>query len=524
MCDDFAHYVIGTNFSTRSSRWLNLRLDEDMWQSSDRRLQALLRDMNKSERRAWEEYEEQEAERFAGGLTIQFVDVELGTEEENSVGGLSFDEDTEREIEADRSRMLAAMTDSIRSRIEAIWQSQSEEFPGLDLSVIQRYIVWRVFDLGWTVELFGDFDSITIGYEGREANKAERVGKKYQWIAYHEILAHLADNYQYSPDFYGSGQVFQGAWQGSYRDIDPSSMLASKPGGTGWHGQCLSWWAQTAYEDWQEDASHQTWLDTESDFPQVEGLLYAVRPDDSTGWLILEGSFLWEQPHSADVEPYDNPKRQIRTVCQAYIIRAGDADKFVEWARDVDFWGRWMPEPPNVLTSDMFLGEFSWSTAFNCFNDSLDSDYRNDGWSNARGKCPVQVLITSIHYLAEPSTFDCSVDDGYSLYLPYATIIEELGLKWTGAGADFMDEQGRVVAFDPTAHEDGANALLIREDVLKQFLGENYLALCWTVVGEKMVVGAGDRNSQSMKFRKLTGAYILADESIERIHQRSSYW
>ena len=50
----------------------------------------------------------------------------------------------------------------------------------------------RVFELGWTSERFEEFDS-NLQSSGREANKAERIGKKYQWIAYHEMLAFVAD-------------------------------------------------------------------------------------------------------------------------------------------------------------------------------------------------------------------------------------------------------------------------------------------------------------------------------------------
>ena len=524
MDDDFAYYVIGTNSSSISSRWLNLRLDEDRWQSSDERLQVLLQKMNVSERQAWEEFTRAEADRFAGGLDIQFVDGEPGTEEEDSINDLSFDEETEREIERDRAKVLAAMIDANRSELESIWQAQPQGFPGFDLSIIQRYIIWRVFNLGWTVERFGNFDSITIRDEGRRANKAERMGKKYQWIAYHEILAYMADNFQYRPDYNSSGQAFEGVWQELLRDIDPSCLLASKRGGTGWHGQNVSWWAQTAYKDWKEDASHQAWLDAENDFPQIEQLLRAVHPDDATEWLIADGSFNWEQPHSADVEPYDNPRRQMWIGCQAYFIRAGDADRFSEWAKGVDFWGRWMPGPFGVYSSTTFLGEYACSPAFKYLIDSLDSDYDSEGWSDARGKCPVPLMPASFRYSAEGGDFDCSIDDGYSLALPPENFVKALGLKWTGNGADFIDKQDRVVAFDPTAYEDGADVLLIREDVLKRFLRENDLALCWTIVGEKMVVGASDRHSQSLKFRKLTGAFLLNGDDIERVHQSSSYW
>jgi hypothetical protein len=66
----------------------------------------------------------------------------------------------------------------------------------LDLGIIQRYVLWRVFDLGWTTERFGAFDRFSIGQHGRDASKAERIGKKYQWIAYHEILAFISDRFQ----------------------------------------------------------------------------------------------------------------------------------------------------------------------------------------------------------------------------------------------------------------------------------------------------------------------------------------
>ncbi len=522
--DDFSHYVIGTNLSTCSYRWMSLRIDEDMWQSPDERLQALLQNMNYYERMAWKKFKKSEEERGAGGITIEFVETKQRQKEEDSSIGLTFDEKNAPEIEIGRSKMLSAMTDPGRSELENIWQSQSEKFPGFDLREIQRYIVWRVFDLGWTVERLGAFDSISIGYKGRQANKAERMGKKYQWIAYHEILAYLADNYQYSPEYNDSGQVFQGTWQDSLRDIDPSCMLASKPGGMGFHGQSLSWWAQTAYEDWNEDISHQTWLDTDSDIPEIKELLQAVHSTEATKWLIVDGSFIWEQPNSASTERYDQPQRRIGIACQAYFIHATDVNEFSEWAKGVDFWGRWMPNAPECYSSDVFLGEYAWSPAFKYLTELFHSDDERHGWSNAGGKCPIRLLPASLHYVAESGSFDCSIDNGYSLCLPDATFTEKLELRWTGMGSDFKDNQGRIVAFDPTSHEDGANALLMRESDLKQFLAENDLALCWAVVGEKMVVGADDKDSESLKFRKLTGAYLLTDNGIEKIHQRSSYW
>ena len=520
MDDDFAHYVIGTNSSHYSSSWLNVGLEEDMWRSPDERLQILLQNMSNAERLAYDEFKKAEDERHKVDVVLMFLEFE-DFDSKDEGNRLCFDEETKQDIETDRARLLLALTEEHRSELESIWQA--EKPLGFDLSLVQRYIVWRVFDLGWTVNRFGHFDSLTIGYSGRDAHKAERIGKKYQWIAYHEILAHLADSYQYLPD-YGSGrQIFEGTWQEFLRDIDPSCTLTATRGGTGWNGHNPSWWARTPYEAWKEDASHQAWLDEKSDIPNVEELLRVTHPSDGTNWLVVDGSFTWQQPHSADVEPYDNPRRQMWIGCQGYFIHAADAAEFMSWAKKVHFWGRWMPESYRLLSGEMFLGEYPWSPAFDYFINSLDSDCDGERWSDARGKCPVPLMAVSFSYSAEGSGFDCSIDDGFSLNLPTENFVKRLGLEWTGKGADFIDEQGRVVAFDPTAYEDGPSALLIREEAMNRFLAENDLALCWTVVGEKTVGGIHDRH-QNLKFTKLTGAYRFTGQSVEGFVKPPTYW
>ena len=95
--------------------------------------------------------------------------------------------------------------------------------PRFDLKLVQRYLVWRVFDLGWTIERFGQFDQYINWNAGRNAAKPERIGKKYQWIAYHEILAYLADHYQYRPSFTVDGEL-EDTW-GLGRNISGTSTL-----------------------------------------------------------------------------------------------------------------------------------------------------------------------------------------------------------------------------------------------------------------------------------------------------------
>lgn len=59
------------------------------------------------------------------------------------------------------------------------------------------WICKKAYTLGWDYNKHGKFDYfIKQQNNGREQAHIERIGKKYQWLAYHEYLCNLMDNYQ----------------------------------------------------------------------------------------------------------------------------------------------------------------------------------------------------------------------------------------------------------------------------------------------------------------------------------------
>src|SRR5262249_49337270 len=150
---------------------------------------------------------------------------------------------------------------------------------------------------------------------------------------------------------------------------------------------------------------------------------------------------------------------------------------FMKWAETVDFWNRWMPQPPEVYR--MFLGEYVWSPAFRYFDEEF---FPEGHWVNPSRGCPANVQVAAFEYEREGHTVDCSVDEGYALRLPVKELLTGLHLRWTGTAADYVEDSGRVVAFDPTANTDGPSSLLVREDALTGWLEREQLAICWTVV------------------------------------------
>jgi hypothetical protein len=531
LADDFAFYVIGTNSSSASSHWLALKLGEPEWEppeQSDNLLDNFVTELSEKEREAWETFDATQS--AFEQASRPYVIVWLAKREAHEADELTdVDERTvelekalppeiaalEEERDAALTTLDCAFTEEHKRQLYEILAEKDRDRevprpPRFELSQIQRYILWRVFDLGWTTERFGYFDRFSIGYNGRDASKAERIGKKYQWIAYHEIMALVADNFQYLEEFHeeDNDRAYDGPWQNHLRDIDPSCTLQAPRGGTSWDGHSPAWWATECYESWGTSHSPREWAMRYDDLPKVEDILSISHPADNSRWLNVQGYFKWRQQPPADQESTDVERRELWYISTGYLIRTRDIDIFMKWAEGVDFWGRWMPDTPEV--HEMFLGEHGWSPASRYFEHQCSGD---EGWAQPSHDCPVKVRAVALEYLREANGFDCSVDEGYRLRLPVGQLVTGLGLRWSGYGADYVDATGQLAAFDPTVYANGPSTLLLREDLLRGFLAREKLSLCWIVLGEKSALGAGFNPAYHVSLR-MTGAYLLDNKGL----------
>lgn len=474
--DDFGRYVIESRFSS----WLTARLDEPTWRSPRRRLEILLAEATQ---------EVTELVDLHGDLhRVEWISrvrqKEEGTESEE---GQQADEkeltDALGAVEAELLAQLPETGPEVCELLRSRWETGANSPPSFDTDVIKRYVVKRVFELGWTMDRFGYFDRVYVGHRGRSAEKAERMGKKYQWIALHEMAALVADHYQYIDEWAGA-ESYLGPWQGWWRDIDPTCLLGATVGSTGFGPHTPSWWAPALYEAWPDGTAYREWTAVAADLPDI-GTLLRVRDSDGTWWLSLYGHYSWQEPTPADKERHDRSRGDLWYLVHAYIVRRSDEQAFRDWSRLQDFWGRWMPDPPTHTA--LFLGEIGWSPAARYFDRPYFGAPR---WESPKD-CPVEILGMSEQYLAEKSGFDCSMDEGVTLQFPTRALMDGIGLRWGGAAADFRDVNGRLVTFDPTAVEGGPDALLVREDAVRDFLAAGEYALVWVVLGEKRELGGG---------------------------------
>lgn len=531
MSGDFAHYVVGTNSSSTSSHWLSLRLVDPAWQPPPRFedcIAPILERLTEAQKAAWEAFEkaeqELEAENLKGLLDSWMqrangdLDSDLETPDEQedniafrpqsspSAGIAQFEKNRAESLFSLVAILPPELAEILESALKTKSVSNAESRPpGFDLTMMQRYILSRVFELGWTKERFGNFDRFEIGNHGRDSSKAERIGKKYQWIAYHEFLAFLSDHYQFR-EGYGQavqGRSFQGPWQDDLRDIDPSRPIEVYPEETDREGHVQAWWASEQFEDWNSPLEPNDWVQRLDNLPRVVNLLVSTNPKDGSKWINLQSHFNWVQEPPADRETSDFERREVWYSCTGYLIQKEFAPAFVEWAKGMDFWGQWMPGQGEVY--QMYLGEHGWAAASNHFQKQYGEDV---GWKLPEPNCPAKVHTCSLEYACSKGGLDCSIIQGFRLKLLNANIVNDIGLIWSGDGVNFLDKNDRLAAFDPSAHAQGPSVLLVRDDVFKEYLATKNLALCWTVLGEKRFIGPGTTPKNYADIH-MSGAYQL---------------
>jgi hypothetical protein len=526
MDDDFARYIIGTNLSHKSRHWLSLRIDDNSWKTPKAKFEEFVASLSTEQLHAWRKYQAIRRNSIDAEAKI-FRKLPDGTLRLLLTMGEGEDNKPDVEVEeqyAEIKERLEQATEKINAAADEVASILSEEqrqvftgfiipyennhrsfeeFPRFNLDEMQRWILKRVFDLGWTVERFGKFDRLEIDSQGRDSHKAERIGKKYQWIAYHEFLAYLSDHYQFRDEYGGQLIPFEGAWQLDVRDIDPSCTVKSSKGNDARRSTLRPWWLPIEYNGWVLEESEENWLRNNEDLPDIKPLIEVAQTEIKINWFCLDGFYKWEQTVPIEEDKYQRPRREFWLMIRSYLVNSNDLHSLSRWATKQDFMGRWMPEPASLY--EVFLGEFHWSKIYRAaFEDASE-------WVGGTkdSRVPKKILVPVDEYINEGSGFDCSTDHGLHIKVPSRFVALKMGLHWNGVEGKYFDKAGSLIAFDPSVFEAGPSVLLIRRDKFHEFLQANNLGILWTVIGEKQLIG-GSWNPEDWKGRlNITGAYWL---------------
>lgn len=508
--EDFARYVIG---SDHRARWINRRVGQPHTLTAEEKYNQFVSTLAANEKKALNRYE-----KSLRNFDITFVDIDgKNVMTLNPEGNKTEGEDAPTEAVAKEelySCLAPEKKKILDSEVFDYIKNPHKYYGELDLDIkpMQRWLFQRVLDLGWTVEKFGVYDRNLNRHSNdyRTSHKAERIGKKYQWIAYYEMLAFMTDNYELRGDSISDKMApYSGAWQLNHaRNIDPSITIQCTKQSEDGESKATSWWVPLAYKNLDTTPDNLPWIKETADLPDPKGLMEVKNPKDGSVWLVLDTFVKWRTPAPVGEDYYRTKRKQLWYSAESYIIKESDMEKFMGWAKDQNYWGRWMPEAKSQ--SDLFLGEYYWSPAYNYFNSPY---YGMPGWTTGEmgERVPAPILPAIEKYSCPGGGYDCSVQESININLPAKLIVDGLQLKWNGCEGKFFDSAGQLIAFDPSISESGPSSLLIRKEVFCAFLKKNGYAMFWTLLGQKQVLSDSPGWEGDLE---ISGTYRLDDGKI----------
>jgi nucleoside phosphorylase len=353
-----------------------------------------------------------------------------------------------------------------------------------------RWILHHVIsDIGYGGKALASYDGYMLYNHGPGRGRpgwAERIGKKYQWIALNRLAARLADHVKpkrdrWDPKVRGVPLVYARG-----RDLDPS-LLAKRDDSP---RKGTDWWLPTEY-DFGAVANQSTaeWTSTCTDVPASDKMLQPLPRTDGGEWQLLEGYPTWIEAHDTD----DNrPYREVWTQIRGYLVKKKSARRAFNWLAKRHFMGRWMIEGAEL--HEGYVGEYPWGILFTMHPEEW---YSRGG----RQKPPVR-LAPICNALSSSYEEDAYQEGGITVHVPAQTFFEpKVRLRWDGLGG-YRDANGRSCFLDPSAAETGAAALLVDRSFLLDFLRERQLAVVWSVLGEKLLIRAQPTGAPRIEFSR----------------------
>lgn len=338
--------------------------------------------------------------------------------------------------------------------------------PG-DEDLFARTVFDRTLAFGWTEERFGDLDK-GLRWEPSQNDRTERIGKKYQWIAFHDTLAALLDAQPVlSRSSFDTPRPYDNPSELDQRDLDPT-LLLREGRHAGWDATPTGW--LTPHDvDWSAHPL-ETWLADVSAIPDPADLLIVNDPAGSP-WVTLEGHYRWKEP----VPPEDDeqvPERAMTLHIRAFTFPAAATAAVATWVAAATRHG--LPDSPEFRQA--LLADYPTHPTW-----ALDP---HDWYGSAP---PPAELSTATVWSMGCGSYDCSSNDPIHGLLPSRTLIEALQLTSADEFRWLPDGAGEVAAADFAVRDGGPASLHAARAVLLDRCLATGTGIVWTVHAEKSV-------------------------------------
>lgn len=362
------------------------------------------------------------------------------------------------------------------------------KYDGIDLKEATRWIFSHIIkDIGYNERLHADFDGHLLYKYGGGRSKpvwTERIGKKYQWIAFYRLIGRVSDNLQRKKshwyDDYEEKMPLQALHE---RNIDPTFYKKDILD----EDQEKSY-VMPSFNFQKEQLSDKQWMD-ESRFPD-SSLLLSTR---DSKWYALKGFYEWNS-EKIDYNEDQESKYPYRTVwlhLNSCLIDKRFLKGNFEKIMSHNFCGSDLPRGFSFY--HIFLGEYPWIIP----ELKLDSELRGFDFE----------LIPCVNTINHESEWDCYQKLDFNVMVPSEIFFKNSNLSWD-LNFGYSDDSNRpIFKYSISKAKEVPSVLLVNQDYLKEFLLKTDFVLLWIITSEKQIIA--QYKSSGFGWRTYSRVYLF---------------
>ncbi len=391
------------------------------------------------------------------------------------------------------------------------------DFKNPDYLRVKEEVLWRIHDLGYSLARFGDIDaqiSRSRSFRQPEPCKADRYGKKYSWIAFHELYGYRSDE----------GLLEDKPWKGvephpDDADIDPSFPDAPESDNL-LEVDILG----------KQYADSVKWV-SDGPIPPVRSWFVCKNrriPKDE--WVLAHGGV-----YGHDQVVGRTGYLRIR----AHFIAKVDLAKLKRFLRTRK--AEFENERDAQDVEGFFAGEFPWHSRIP-YAGAERVRLRAGRRKVATGRIPLMIfslgekefriageepgwryetVYESVEMvpLSQRSRFgERSTLERPSVLVPSRQIAEFAGLWLDVLSWSMIDELGRPASFSLSAQRNlnSGSSLLVRKDIISAYMKHTRSKLVWVVSGERQRLSNSGMNAA---YKQYLQVFLLGRRGPEKVYE-----
>lgn len=413
-----------------------------------------------------------------------------------------------------------------------VFQSALRSFDVDDKKMFNYAMYYILNNLGFSEKYFGENDQQYEVYDRHITAKIERIGKKYQWISMYNMLARISDNYKMIDRWsYPEKQavMFEGAWNPNVRDFDPTLnqnfMHCSKaPIFKQLEEHKAKGIAENKMTDYSSEKKITSWLENKGIFFKELKNTLILKDENNQHWICLT-KYCDTGRKNLNIEKF-----LVWSWLYAYFMTAEQAKEFSECAKkglciinhsitsrhetysvfnreypwapscyefEKDAWVDVQVKTGETITEKVQVPVFPKLKAlFREYDGILDENknvgngfkipktqYKEENRARELEK-EIGKILHATTYLLWEEEYDATKETTISQCFPCGKLIKDMELRQLEADGFFYDNKGKLVAFD-TNNTQKIKSVVIRKDVLDEFLTKTGMKLVWLVDAEK---------------------------------------